>query len=87
MEVSTIKYYLIIQYTTLKHIKTYYNKFKTTSNLYNFILNYSKQNLTTFIKSQQPYLNKHYIKKYINTLSNNKIIYISNKINKINKSI
>lgn len=85
MEVSIIKYYLILQYLSFKPklIKTYYNKFKTTQNLYNFILNTSKSHLLNFLKYYYPHYNKHTINsKIINKLSNNKIIYLSNKLHK-----
>ena len=83
MEVIIIKYYLILKYLQFKpkQIKSYYKKFKTTKNLYNFILNTSKQHLLNYIKYQYPHLNKHSINsQIINKLSNNKIIYLSQKL-------
>ena len=83
MEVIIIKYYLILKYLQFKPklIKSYYKKFKTTQNLYNFILKTSKQHLLNYIKYQYPHLNKHSINsQIINKLSNNKIIYLSQKL-------
>ena len=81
------KYYLILKYLQFKpkQIKSYYNKFKTTNNLYNFILNTSKQHLIEFINYY--YKHNEYTDNIINNLSNNKIISISNKIYKQNTKI
>ena len=87
-EVNIIKHYIIFKYLftpnikkLIKYYKTYYNKFKTTDNLYNFILQSSKNHLLNYIKYQYPYLNKHTINSQIlNKLSNNKIIHLSNKL-------
>ena len=78
-----MKYYLILKFLSFKpkNIKAYYDKFKTTNNLYNFILTTSKTHLLNYIKYQYPHLNKHSINsQIINKLSNNKIIYLSQKL-------
>ena len=82
-----MKYYLILKYLSFKpkNIKAYYDKFKTTDNLYNFILNTSKQYLIEFINYY--YQHNEYTDNIINNLSNNKIISISNKIQKQNTKI
>ena len=81
------KYYLILKYLQFKpkNIKAYYDKFKTTDNLYNFILNTSKQYLIEFINYY--YQHNEYTDNIINNLSNNKIISLSNKIQKQNTKI
>ena len=81
------KYYLILKYLNFKPklIKSYYEKFKTTQNLYNFILNTSKTHLIEFINYY--YQHNEYTNNIINNLSNNKIISISNKIQKQNTKI
>ena len=87
MEVIIIKTLIILQYLKFKPklIHTYYSKFKTTDNLYNFILNDSKTNLICFINYY--YQHNEYTNNIINNLSNNKIISLSNKIYKQNNKI
>lgn len=82
-----MKYYLILKYLSFKpkNIKAYYDKFKTTNNLYNFILTTSKQHLIEFINYY--YQHNEYTDNIINNLSNNKIILLSNKIQKQNTKI
>ena len=82
-----MKYYLILKYLSCKpkNIKAYYDKFKTTNNLYNFILTTSKQHLIEFINYY--YQHNEYTDNIINNLSNNKIISLSNKIQKQNTKI
>lgn len=82
-----IKTLIILQYLQFKPklIKTYYSKFKTTDNLYNFILNESKTHLIEFINYY--YKHNEYTNNIINNLSNNKIISLSNKIYKQNTKI
>ena len=82
-----MKFYIILQYLSFKPklIKAYYSKFKTTQNLYNFILQTSKQHLIQFINYY--YQHSDYTNNIINNLSNNKIISISNKIYKFNTKI
>ena len=81
------KYYLILKYLQFKpkNIKAYYDKFKTTNNLYNFILTTSKTHLIEFINYY--YKHNEYTDNIINNLSNNKIISLSNKIQKQNTKI
>jgi hypothetical protein len=85
--VTTIKTLIILNYLSFKPklIKAYYSKFKTTNNLYNFILNTSKTHLIEFINYY--YKHNEYTDNIINNLSNNKIISISNKIHKQNTKI
>ena len=87
MEVIITKYYLILQYLSFKpkNIKAYYDKFKTTNNLYDFILKTSKTHLIEFINYY--YKHNEYTDNIINNLSNNKIISLSNKIQKQNTKI
>lgn len=82
-----MKFYIILKYLSFKPklIKAYYSKFKTTQNLYNFILQTSKQHLIQFINYY--YQHSDYTNNIINNLSNNKIISISNKIYKFNTKI
>lgn len=84
---TIIKHLIILQYLSFKPklIKTYYLKFKTTDNLYNFILNTSKTHLIEFINYY--YKHNEYTNNIINNLSNNKIISLSNKIHKQNTKI
>ena len=85
MEVIIIKHYLILKYLQFKPklIKSYYKKFKTTKNLYNFILKTSKQHLLNYIKYQYPHLNKHSINTQIIKLYIYHKNYIISKLNSI----
>jgi hypothetical protein len=85
--VNIIKTLIILKYLQFKPklIHAYYSKFKTTDNLYNFILNSSKTHLIEFINYY--YKHNEYTNNIINNLSNNKIISISNKIYKQNNKI
>ena len=82
---TLIQFYYIIQSYGLKHLKHYYNKYKTTNNLYNKALNESRQELILFINYY--YQHDEYTTNIINNLSNNKIISLSNKIHKHNANI
>lgn len=89
MEVTSIQtliqLYYIIQTYGFKHLKHYYNIYKTTQNIYNMTLRESKLYLIQFINYY--YQHNIYTNNIINNLSNNKIISLANKINKYNNKI
>ena len=72
-------------YYLVNNVHNYYNKYKTTNNLYNKALNESRQELILFINYY--YQHDEYTTNIINNLSNNKIISLSNKIHKHNANI